>query len=144
MQPSNEQLINTGKKCPYCNKSTRYIDSEAIYGTSYGMIYICGDCDAYVGVHKGTDNALGRLANKELRALRKQAHAAFDPIWKNRLIYKIHAKWTPNTNARKKAYMWLAYNLGLETDDCHIALFNKKQCEQTIELCTTAIRLSNK
>ena len=32
------------------------------------MIYICKPCDAYVGVHKGTDKALGRLANKELRS----------------------------------------------------------------------------
>ena len=31
---------------------------------------------AYVGVHKGTDKPLGRLANAELRYWKKRAHAA--------------------------------------------------------------------
>ena len=37
------------------------------YGVDYGMIYYCPQCGAYVGVHKGTDRAKGRLANAELR-----------------------------------------------------------------------------
>ncbi|MFB5268120.1 zinc-finger-containing protein [Paenibacillus enshidis] len=39
---------------------------------------------AYVGVHDGTDIPLGRLANRELRELKKQCHALFDPVWKNK------------------------------------------------------------
>lgn len=72
--------INKGLICPYCNSKTEYIDSKYIYGTSYGMIYICKPCDAYVGVHKGTDNALGRLADKRLRKAKKDAHYFFDKI----------------------------------------------------------------
>lgn len=59
--------IFKGKVCPYCKEQTEYVDSACIYGKSYGMIYLCRKCDAYVGVHKGTNKALGRLANKELR-----------------------------------------------------------------------------
>lgn len=44
--------IITGKVCPYCGKPTEYVDSSVIYGRSYGMIYLCRDCRAYVGVHK--------------------------------------------------------------------------------------------
>lgn len=44
----------TGKICPYCGKPTEFVDSSVIYGRSYGMIYLCRDCRAYVGVHKGT------------------------------------------------------------------------------------------
>jgi DNA-directed RNA polymerase subunit RPC12/RpoP len=66
--------------CPYCSKETVYIDSSVIYGTSYGMIYLCVDCRAYVWVHKGTDEPKWTPANAELRELRKQAHALFDPI----------------------------------------------------------------
>ena len=66
--------IIAGKICPYCGKPTEYVDSSIIYGRSYGMIYLCRDCRAYVGVHKGTDQALGRLANAELREAKKEAH----------------------------------------------------------------------
>ena len=48
----------TGKICPYCGKPTEFVDSSVIYGRSYGMIYLCRDCRAYVGVHKGTDLSL--------------------------------------------------------------------------------------
>ena len=54
--------ILTGKICPYCLKQSQYGDSSIFYGKSYGMMYYCLDCDARVGVHKGTDKALGRLA----------------------------------------------------------------------------------
>ena len=49
--------ILSGKICPYCGNRTEYVDSSVIYGRSYGMIYLCWDCMAYVGVHKGTDRA---------------------------------------------------------------------------------------
>ena len=67
-----QEDIYSGKLCPYCKKETEYKDSSIIYGKSYGMVYICSTCDAYVGVHKGTDKALGRLADKKLRELKKE------------------------------------------------------------------------
>ena len=45
------------------------------------MCYYCKDCDAYVGCHQNTRRPLGTMANKELRELRKKAHAIIDPIW---------------------------------------------------------------
>ena len=106
-------------KCSYCNKETEYIDSKNYYsnGVSYGMIYICRGCDAYVGVHKGTDNALGTLANKELRELRKQAHALFDPIWKSGKM------------SRKDAYRYLFDNTGVK----HISWTDIESCKKVIE-----------
>lgn len=70
--------------CDYCGRRAEFVDSKVIYGKSYGMIYLCRCCPgyAYVGVHKGTDRPLGRLADMELRELKKLAHAAFDPLWK--------------------------------------------------------------
>ena len=79
-----QKQIIIGKICPYCKSETEYIDSSFVYGKSYGMIYICKPCDAYCGVHKGTDNALGRLANAELRYWKKEAHKYFDVIWKEK------------------------------------------------------------
>lgn len=70
--------------CDYCGRRAEYVDSKVIYGKSYGMIYLCRNCMAYVGVHKGSDKPLGRLANAQLRHWKKEAHAAFDPpleVW---------------------------------------------------------------
>lgn len=65
--------------CDYCGRQAEYVDSKVVYGKSYGMMYLCRNCMAYVGVHKGTDKPLGRLANAELRYWKKRAHAVFDP-----------------------------------------------------------------
>ena len=59
--------------CDYCGRQAEYVDSKVIYGKSYGMMYLCRNCMAYVGVHKGTDKPLGRLANAELRYWKKAA-----------------------------------------------------------------------
>ena len=58
--------------CDYCGKPAQFVDSASVYhGHSYGMVYYCPDCQAWVGVHKGTDRPLGRLADAELRRWKK-------------------------------------------------------------------------
>ena len=69
-----QKQILAGKICPYCGQSTEFVDSVEIYGTSYGMMYLCRPCGAHVGVHKGTDIAVGRLASRRLRKLKHEAH----------------------------------------------------------------------
>ena len=65
--------------CDYCGTPADFVDSSVVYhGHSFGMIYLCPRCGAYVGVHKGSDKPLGRLANSELRNWKKAAHAAFE------------------------------------------------------------------
>jgi len=112
--------IMKGKVCPYCKGETEYVDSIKIYGVSYGMIYLCEPCNAYCGVHKGTDKALGRLANKELRYWKKEAHKFFDIIWKNEYL------------TRNQAYEYLAKHLNLPTEYCHIGMFSVKTCQEVV------------
>ena len=51
--------------CDYCGRPARLINSSMVYnGQDYGMIYYCHECEAWVGVHKGTDEPLGRLAQR--------------------------------------------------------------------------------
>lgn len=107
--------------CQYCNQKSELVDSSVIYGRSYGLIYLCKPCDAYVGVHKGTTKPLGILANAELREWKKKAHAAFDPLWEN-------GKYT-----RKKAYRILADKLGEE--EVHIGESDVDKCKKIIEIC---------
>jgi ssDNA-binding Zn-finger/Zn-ribbon topoisomerase 1 len=110
--------------CPYCGSKSECRDSKVIYhGRSYGPAWICGnypDCDAYVGCHPGTRRPLGRLANAELRAAKKAAHAAFDPLWQS------------GGMSRKEAYRWLAGALGLE--ECHIGEMDVEECGRVVEL----------
>lgn len=117
MQLTEEQReIMKGKICPYCHIPTEYKNSVDVYGVDYGMIYYCSKCRAYVGVHKGTDRAKGRLANAELRRCKIEAHRYFDEIYKRGLM------------KRSEAYKWLSEQLGLPTEYTHIGMFNPETC----------------
>lgn len=120
-----------GKECPYCFSATAYVDSSEIYGKSYGMIYLCRPCKAFVGVHKGTDKAKGRLANSELRELKKQAHAYFDQLWERKML----KDGLNHKHARNKAYKWLAGKMGIDRKLCHIGTMDIAQCKQVVEIC---------
>lgn len=125
-----KNLIQQGKICPYCNKPTILTDSKIIYGTSYGLIYLCESCRAYVGVHKGTEIALGRLANEELRELKKQSHYYFDNLW-NRKMLEGFSK----TKSRRFAYKWLSEQMNIPYKETHIGMFNEEQCQLAINIC---------
>lgn len=109
--------------CNYCGKRTAYVDSRVIYGRSYGMVYYCARCHAWVGVHKGTDRPLGLLADAELRKWKQFAHAVFDPLWK-------HGGMT-----RNQAYAWLSKQLDLPLEETHIGMFDVERCKQVIKAC---------
>lgn len=79
---------------------------------------------AYVGVHKGTDRPLGRLANAELRYWKKAAHAVFDPLWQR----------GPFRGHRNVAYGWLAQKMNLPIEKTHIGMFDVEQCKKAIQI----------
>jgi hypothetical protein len=62
------------------------------------------------------------MANAELRAARSRAHAAFDPMWRG-------AGW------RTHAYKWLAAELGIAPEVCHISMMDVAMCERVVEAC---------
>lgn len=111
--------------CDYCGRRAEYVDSKVVYGKSYGKIYLCRNCMAWVGVHKGTNKPLGRLANAELRFWKKQAHAAFDPLWK-------YGRFRGYRNA---AYAWLAERMRLPVEKTHIGMFDVAECRKAIQIC---------
>jgi hypothetical protein len=130
-----EELVFTGKICPYCGKPTQLVDSSVVYRKSYGKIYMCTPCNSWVGTHKDTDVALGRLANRELRHWKKLAHSYFDPISKTNLINRIWNEFIPETSNRNKAYLWLSKEMGMDRAKCHIGMFGLEQCKQVVEIC---------
>jgi hypothetical protein len=128
--------------CPYCSRPTEYVDSIAVYRKSYGMIYLCRPCEAWVGVHKGTNEPLGRLANKELREWKMKAHAAFDPLWQRKLAIRRKQRGTgyKKAFARGSGYRWLSEQLGIPREACHIGMFDVATCKRVVELCEPHLR----
>ena len=111
--------------CDYCGKPACFVDSAIVYhGISYGMIWYCQDCQAWVGVHKGTSKPLGRLANAELRTWKRHAHRAFDPVWRGKTAF-----------TRRLAYKWLSQEMGLPEEQTHIGMFDVEQCKQVVRIC---------
>ena len=111
-------------QCPYCNTEAIWVENKIIYGKNYGksyMCYYCKKCDSYVGCHNNTREALGTMANKELREWRKKAHKEFDPFWK---------KWGMKRN---ESYKLMQGIMGMTEDEAHIANFDVNQCKKLVE-----------
>lgn len=109
--------------CPYCESHSVFVPSKKVYR--------CDPCDAQVGVHKHNNSPLGGLANAELRIARAKAHSYLDPLWR----YKVKKEAVSASNARKSAYQWLADQMKLKVDDCHIGEFNLEQCQEVLKHC---------
>jgi len=120
-------------RCPYCLILSKFVNSKVIYGFSYGMIYYCKSCDAYVGVHKGTNRPLGTLANSELRNWRKKAHKCFDKFWFDYLPEYMRYLY------RSRCYSWLSKKMNVPYEQCHIAMFDVDQCKKVVMICETEI-----
>lgn len=131
-------MINSARICPYCYSKPEYVDSVEVYGRSYGMIYLCRDCDAYVGVHHGNSRkALGRLARKDLRDAKIEAHRYLDALWQRAQ----REKYTKKRDARVATYRWLADQMGKPMKETHIGMFDIEECAQVIEICKPYVRL---
>ena len=116
--------------CRYCGGVIRVVPARKIYGAStdrLGLsnenIYLCQNCNARVGCHKGTNRPLGNVANEVLRLKRRETHQVFDAFWQG------------NGMSRTKAYKWLAAQMQLSEKDTHIGGFEMDQCQQVIDLC---------
>ena len=111
--------------CPYCQTMARLADSKEVYGRSYGRIYLCSnypECDSYVGIHRGTKQAKGTMANAELRKIRIRVHHKFDRLWQS------------GEMKRAEAYGHLASLMGIPKGETHIAMFDLDQCRKALEV----------
>lgn len=116
-------------KCCHCGEPVEIVSNEMIYGREYGewpWAYLCmgDDCGAYVGMHPFTGIPLGTLADAPTREARKQAKAAFNPLWKSGRM------------SRTEAYTWLAGALGIaNVGECHIGWFDVQTCQRVAAAC---------
>lgn len=108
-------------KCNLCGGKVVYIRNDKIYGKLYGSgyCYYCTECGAYVGTHIPMQKqAMGLLANKEMRMLKVRCHSIFDNIWKHEGTFKKRRK------KRRECYKRLAAALGIEENECHFGYFD--------------------
>lgn len=109
--------------CNLCGGRVIYTSNSRIYGKEYGSgrCYLCTCCGAYVGTHKPRPrDALGILANAEMRELKKSCHAIFGPLWQGKP--KSHKK-------RNDLYFWLSKQMNIPRENCHFGYFDMKQLE---------------
>lgn len=69
------------------------------------------------------ENAKRRARKRELSARRIMAHQAFDPIWQS------------GEMTRSEAYQWLAKEMGLSPERCHMEQMDVAQCDRVMEIC---------
>lgn len=102
------------KVCNICGGKVLYTNNSIIYGKPYGSgkCYICTKCGAYVGTHKpNPKEAMGILANKEMRDLKMKCHDVFDKLWHN-------------SKERNELYKRLANIMNIPVDECHFGYFD--------------------
>jgi len=130
------------KTCRYCQQPAqllRYRGAGYPYRSDYGPTWVCVPCQAWVGCHDGTTNALGGLANAELRGWKVKAHAAFDPLWKA----KIARDGCSKSKARKAGYRWLSEQLSIPYEKTHIGYMSIDECKMVVSICS-AIQPKNR
>lgn len=106
--------------CNICGSSVKLISNKQIYGQSYGSgyAYVCTNCGARVGTHKGTKIALGILSDSKTRKLRMECHSLFDLFWKGK---------NQSTLKRYDCYNQLAKVLKINITQCHFGYFDYEQ-----------------
>lgn len=132
--------IISGRICPYCGNKPQLLNSSTVYQSSddYGKLWVCLDCQAWVGCHQGSDRPLGRLADKELRTWKMEAHNWFDPLWKKKVEQGMK-----KYEARNAAYQYLADAMAIDKKVCHIGMFDIEQCKQVVSICKQWYRINH-
>ncbi len=125
MKKKKQSKDFSSMRCPYCGSTVVFRYADTIYEKPYvnALLCVCSrypECDAYVRCHPGTRIPMGELADKNLRALRRQAHASFDRLYKSGLM------------TREQAYNWLSDRLMLPGGKAHIGELREYYCNEVI------------
>ena len=120
--------------CCECGLPAVLVQSQAIYPHRPDLwnrpMWRC-DCGAYCGCHAGTERPVGRPAGPATRKARMAAHAAFDPLWEA----KMKRDGLSKKKARGAGYFWLAEQLELDPEDCHIGSMTERYALRVVAIC---------
>ena len=111
-------------KCNLCGGKVIFTSNSKIYGKEYGSgkCYMCTSCGAYVSTHKPRpDEAMGILADAEMRDMKRKCHEKFDKIWmRGSTGEKRHM-------LRNRTYGMLAERMNIPVEQCHFGYFDMDQ-----------------
>jgi hypothetical protein len=121
--------------CGECGKPAGLVNGALIYPSRPDLaakpFWRCCACGAYIGCHADTKIALGTPAGPETRRARNLAHAAFDPLWRRKVL----RDGVPVFEARGAAYRWLAGQIGTEAAKTHIGMMDAATAATVVEVC---------
>ena len=119
-------------KCNLCGGPVIYTSNAVIYhGKTYGSgkCYLCKNCGAYVGTHAPRPKeALGLLADSNMRKGKILCHEIFDSFWKGK--NKAHKK-------REDLYKWLAEQMQIPIEECHFGWFSLEELRSAYSILVT-------
>ena len=110
--------------CNLCGGEVQYINNSVIYGKQYGSgyCYYCSACGAFVGTHKPRPKeALGVLANSNMRKQKIACHEIFDALW-------------DSPRQRSLLYKALAGAMNISVDECHFGWFDSQQLTEALAI----------
>ena len=117
-QNSKGMLKEYNIVCPDCNVKMR------LRGRARPL-YKCPDCKGTLAAGaKGKPK--GVPGTKAVRALRQQAHVAFDRFWKSETV------------TRSGAQKWLTQELGMKPHRCHFSYMDEESLHRIIQICDAA------
>lgn len=99
------------KLCPIHGTTLKYSPNR------YGSHWNCPEAGCTVRCWGGDTSLPG---DKETFDERKKTHAAFDPLWRNKIAFAHIGR----------AYMWLAEVMEMPQKDAHIGMFTAEQCRR--------------
>ena len=118
--------------CNICGGNVVFISNAEIYGSEYGSgrCYFCTSCGAYTGTHRPRPReALGLLADAQMRKGKIMCHNLFDSLWRNKP--KAQKK-------RRDLYSWLAVQMGIPVEECHFGWFDLSQLREAYKILCKA------
>ncbi|WP_277188234.1 zinc-finger-containing protein [Caballeronia sp. BR00000012568055] len=122
--------------CDYCGAPAtlaRAGDEIYPYRDNHGSLWICVNCQAWIGVFpRSTRNVpLGRLADARLRELKAKLHAMLEPLAQA----KVRRDGCSIFEARAKGLKWVTQQIGAElAEKGSIHSLDAEQCEGAIAI----------
>lgn len=142
-----KQLENYEDTCPYCGSKVVYMTGEKFkniteyYSDNANTIpsymenadmLVCSSyplCNSYCIPSLNQEGQfVGTVASKELRKQRQLAHYCINIIYKTQII-----------STRNGCYYWLSRSMKTRLERTHVSLFNMKQSNKAIRLCSDYI-----
>jgi hypothetical protein len=125
-------MVGVDLRCPDCGAPMELRYSKRFDKKFWGCSrWSETGCKGIHGAHPD-GRPLGIPANRETKDWRILAHAWFDSLWHDEARHAMFADCRTPLMLRKDAYRWMQKAMNMTSDQAHIGMFDKYQCEMLI------------